>query len=237
MVNSFLSTKRNRSYKTLSCLFHKLSQPFKKAKGGENQFTNDTLFEHHQYQQHKQNNLQQHHGILLNKPTRHARQGSTQSAIVFGTQPKKGRHGRHYSHVSCISASNITVNSEDLTAKEFAEIAGIHILSDEEEEEVAIPEKKCAFCSTSDMSSSLIVTNHTVHSTLSSCSTSASNNNIWDLEFWKHPLQPANTFFKKGRFEISIGIHPTHQHSHSVPNITTKPVIEWKRKQLLKPSL
>ncbi|KAI8977302.1 hypothetical protein BDF20DRAFT_836120 [Mycotypha africana] len=42
------------------------------------------------------------------------------------------KHIRHYSHVSCISSSNITVNSEDLTAKEFADIAGIRILSEDE---------------------------------------------------------------------------------------------------------
>lgn len=40
-------------------------------------------------------------------------------------------HIRHYSHVSYISSSNMTVNSEDLTAKEFADIAGIRIVPDE----------------------------------------------------------------------------------------------------------
>ncbi|CAO3676772.1 unnamed protein product [Rhizopus stolonifer] len=236
-----LSIKRNRSNKgsTLGCIFHKFINPFKKSKQ-ENQFTNDVLFEHNRYKQQKQNSQ---HGILLNKPSRHARHGSTQSAIVFGTQPKKpSKHIRNYSHVSCISASNITVNSEDLTAKEFAEIAGIQILSDDEEEE---QEKKCAFCC-SDMSSSLIVTNQcTVSSTLSSTRCSEDGNmphNIWDLEFWKHPSQPVipildqlkqDTLIKKGRFEITIGIDH-HHHSLSVPNISSKPVIEWKRKHTLK---
>jgi hypothetical protein len=88
---------------------------------------------------------------------------------------KKSSHIRHYSHVSCMSASNITVNSENLTAKEFADIAGIRILSEDEEYSSSTFQsfngsgdekriiKRCAFCDEADddntpTHSSMIVT-------------------------------------------------------------------------------
>lgn len=78
--------------------------------------------------------------ILLKKNppafTHHRHTNSSPSAITTTTttnrKKKSQQHIRHYSHVSCISSSNITVNSEDLTAKEFADIAGIRILSEDE---------------------------------------------------------------------------------------------------------
>lgn len=240
MVNSF---KRNRSNKgsisTINCIFHKFTNPFKKSKQ-DSLFTNDTLFEINRYKEQKQQNTQ--HGILL-KPSRHARHGSTQSAIVFGTQPKKStKHIRHYSHVS---ASNITVNSEDLTAKEFAEIAGIQILSEDEQED-EITEQKCHD----------FINQYTTVSTIGS---TLDEPHIWDIEFWKHPknknhqqeykqkemndyipilheLKSNNNnydTFKKGRFEITIGIDHHLNHSLTVPNISSKPVIEWKRKPII----
>lgn len=84
----------------------------------------------------------------------HRHTQSTQSAITTATaRRKKASHIRHYSHVSCISASNITVKSEDLTAKEFADIAGIRILSEDDDNDFEndneyslIRKKICTFC-------------------------------------------------------------------------------------------
>ncbi|KAG1096379.1 hypothetical protein G6F42_018379 [Rhizopus arrhizus] len=145
-------------------------------------FANDAWFEQNRYKQQKKTNnasvIQNEHasslpihnttGILMKhkspnaslfntnpqQPRYHHRHTqSTQSAITATTRRKKASHIRHYSHVSCISASNITVNSEDLTAKEFADIAGIRILSEdddhdfENDNEYSLMRKKiCTFC-------------------------------------------------------------------------------------------
>ncbi|KAG2189673.1 hypothetical protein INT46_007128 [Mucor plumbeus] len=99
----------------------------------------------------------------------HRHTQSTQSAITTATaRRRKASHIRHYSHVSCISASNITVKSEDLTAKEFADIAGIRILSEdddndfENDNEYSLMRKKiCTFCGDeeSDIPSLIITSN------------------------------------------------------------------------------
>ncbi|GAN07285.1 hypothetical protein MAM1_0155d06781 [Mucor ambiguus] len=145
-------------------------------------FANDAWFEQNRYKQQKKSNnasvIQKEHtsslpihsttGILMKhkspkaslfntnpqQPRYHHRHTqSTQSAITATTRRKKASHIRHYSHVSCISASNITVNSEDLTAKEFADIAGIRILSEdddhdfEHDNEYSLMRRKiCTFC-------------------------------------------------------------------------------------------
>ncbi|CAO3641055.1 unnamed protein product [Mucor fragilis] len=145
-------------------------------------FANDAWFEQNRYKQQKKTNnasvIQKEHtsslpihsttGILMKhkspnaslfntnpqQPRYHHRHTqSTQSAITATTRRKKASHMRHYSHVSCISASNITVNSEDLTAKEFADIAGIRILSEdddhdfEHDNEYSLMRRKiCTFC-------------------------------------------------------------------------------------------
>ncbi|ORX60671.1 hypothetical protein DM01DRAFT_1332803 [Hesseltinella vesiculosa] len=52
---------------------------------------------------------------------------SLQPLQPSGHRPSHYGHTRHYSQ---LSSSNITVNSEDLTAKEFADMAGIRILAE-----------------------------------------------------------------------------------------------------------
>ncbi|CDH50322.1 predicted protein [Lichtheimia corymbifera JMRC:FSU:9682] len=54
------------------------------------------------------------------------------SSAIHHRRSKTATHIRHYSHISYISSSNITAHSGDLTAKEFADIAGIRILPDDE---------------------------------------------------------------------------------------------------------
>lgn len=131
------------------------------------------------------------------------------------TSTKKSRHARHYSHVSCISTSNITVNSENLTAKEFADIAGIRILSDDENYATAHSQlgdskilKRCAVCDELDddnvinNQSSMVVISRVpsthaadVSSSVSSCSSSSpppldaeeDEPQIWDTDFWCRP--------------------------------------------------
>ncbi|CAM0142158.1 unnamed protein product [Umbelopsis sp. WA50703] len=103
-------------------------------------------------------------------------------------------------------ASNITVKSEDLTAKEFADITGIKICSDDEISEVnlATVKSNCLSQKTSsgfgdeEMHSikSLHSTPHTtVHSTYnrqgsSDCHSRSSSTNkklqIWEQEFWSN---------------------------------------------------
>ncbi|KAI8075481.1 uncharacterized protein B0P05DRAFT_588513 [Gilbertella persicaria] len=103
--------------------------------------------------------------------------------------------------------STITVNSEDLTAKEFADIAGIRIL----------PENEREF--TMD---SMLVTMSSKRTSISTCSIKQPH--IWDSEFWTpqsimlplsrnnsnppilHELRQTNNkkIIKKGRFEIQL---------------------------------
>jgi hypothetical protein len=140
------------------------------------------------------------------------------SGISTDRRRKKASHIRHYSHVSCISASNITVNSEDLTAKEFADIAGIRILSEDEDDDIAAMnaavenqystnKKICSFCGDEDndiMVPSLIVTTSRVSMRDSNnssiiypeeeCEKEDEPPQIWDNQFWKKPGQQEEPF-------------------------------------------
>lgn len=208
----------------------------------EHPFANDALFEHNRYKQQKEISSQplSNSSILINnhkKKPAHIHHRHTQSAITARSATRK-KHIRHYSHVSCISSSNITVNSEDLTAKEFADIAGIRILSEEEDEQVG--SKICTFCGTDELPS-LIVNNSVIKSSNSSVYNSDEEDpQIWDDNFWQKPsssslLEPPpilhelkrynDTYIKKGRFEIHLS-----QNTNVVPK---KPemVVEWKRKR------
>lgn len=110
-------------------------------------------------------------------------------------------------------ASNITVKSEDLTAKEFADITGIKICSDDEisEANLATVKSNCLSLKTSNDSGdeemlslkSLHSTPHTtIHSTCnrqgsSDCHSRSSSTNkrlqIWEQEFWTNsPTLPTS---------------------------------------------
>lgn len=79
---------------------------------------------------------------------RHTASLQTGSTLSAPARPghrrsKTSCHVRNYSYVSYISSSNITVNSEDLTAKEFADMAGIKILPDDDQ----VPDSQtCSEC-------------------------------------------------------------------------------------------
>ncbi|KAI8642293.1 hypothetical protein BD408DRAFT_186133 [Parasitella parasitica] len=207
-------------------------------------FANDAWFEQHRYNQQKKTNnastLHDEHvspspkttqgstGILMKhkspnaslfntKPHQqryhHRHTQSTQSAITT-TRRKKAHHVRHYSHVSCISASNITVNSEDLTAKEFADIAGIRILSEDDDHDFEndsegslLKKKICAFCGDEENDiPSLVITPCRTNTSIYNKSEILMDDDqdldkdaaeyssmveqdpqIWDQDFWQRP--------------------------------------------------
>lgn len=161
-----------------------------------------------------------HHRHTNSSPSAFFANGSGISSFsAIEKRKKKSSHVRHYSHVSCISASNITVNSEDLTAKEFADMAGIRILSEQEQNHhdmmmidqenrlsssVATSlhntKKICAYCCGDDednndvMVPSLIVTTTTSKISTSSIMYNAPEEEeeppqIWDNQFWEKPGQ------------------------------------------------
>lgn len=282
---STLSLKRNRKKESkFNAMLSKLTNPFhahKKRRQNDRRsslstfidyfrteeqdhpFANDALFEHNRYKQQKNLNHpvtntcilssspQPQQSILIKKPIIHHRH--TNSTPI--TTTKRKQHIRHYSHVSCISATsthNLTtsVNSEDLTAKEFADIAGIRILSEDDDTHTC-EEKICTNCGDNDRMPSLVVTSRISNSSMIRGSDGSSiyycppdeeeeEPQIWDNQFWRKPGQQdtlmmppilhelkhhQDTFLKKGRFEIhlsSAAVIPTYQ-----------PVYEWKRKPRL----
>ncbi|KAI8890687.1 hypothetical protein K501DRAFT_265682 [Backusella circina FSU 941] len=151
--------------------------------------------------------------LLLNNNKLQKNHRHTNSTISqrHTNSSKKSRHIRHYSHVSCISTSNITVNSENLTAKEFADIAGIRILSDDENYATAHSQlggdsKRCAICDDDDNvinnQSSMVVISRVPSTHVADISPSSSSSSIsspppldaeeeepqiWDTDFWCPP--------------------------------------------------
>lgn len=136
----------------------------------------------------------------------HRHTNSTPVITTTNARKMKASHIRHYSHVSCISSSNITVNSEDLTAKEFADIAGIRILSEEDDDPIEsdacslLNKKICKHCGDEENNMpSLIVTSsnsshyNNANSTLSRGSIYNDimmlddEPQIWDTDFWQRP--------------------------------------------------
>ncbi|CAO3683031.1 hypothetical protein G6F56_000585 [Rhizopus delemar] len=137
--------------------------------------------------------------------------------------------GRRYSSPTTVAAATEkilrhkeqpVIKCEDLTAKEFAQMAGIKIKQPEEETE------------TNDL-----LTQMTTRTEFSS--KSSPNKRIWDSDFWQcnegdkkdaHDTQsltvPSCNYIQKGRFKICVGqvdSEPVHQHHHVV--------LEWKRKR------
>ncbi|KAI8993393.1 hypothetical protein BDB01DRAFT_776164 [Pilobolus umbonatus] len=141
-------------------------------------------------------------GILIN-PSLHTT--SNMSFMTDSKKSKKSKHKRHYSHISCISSSNITVNSEDLTAKEFADIAGIKILSEYElNNECSEPNsvdnrrksiRRCVFCDNDDIDDSKQPFIVTFHSSIDSIDNQLDEPDIWDNSFWEHPTDPTHAHY------------------------------------------
>ncbi|KAI9255409.1 hypothetical protein EDC94DRAFT_617582 [Helicostylum pulchrum] len=132
------------------------------------------------------------------------RSGTTPSALSqskkYNVNPKRTRA---YSNATL---SNMTINSEDLTAKEFANIAGIRILPEqpdgeqehelEEQEQEDGEEEGGRKFSTEDLVMHTISSNYTTSSYFQdnslTCSLQTTNElKIWDNQFWFHPEETA----------------------------------------------
>ncbi|CAO3615318.1 unnamed protein product [Mucor hiemalis] len=188
-------------------------------------YDNDRHFEHNQYysakkSDHEKRNIhtlptattQKLTGILIK------RSGTNPTTIAFKHYEPENSHqfstgrGRRRTY-SNATISNMTINSEDLTAKEFADIAGIRILPEEEntiEDDIEVIEgcrrdvdnEQRKFSQDED----IVMNNATISSrytndrlsvlsctSFQSYSTQSNKLKIWDNEFWFHPEVPVAT--------------------------------------------
>lgn len=173
--------------------------------------------------------------ILVKKPS--SAEIRRSSILVNSSGVSVGSRSRHGHHAS---SSNITVNSENLTSKEFADVTGIRIA----------PDHRC--CS----SSSSCAAGDALTQTASTRSNSLHHDGrqklmIWDKEFWEPPnrskkqpkrltaadppiideLRRLNTrssdqdgtvrscVIKRGRFEISLETADDRASKKQVPSI------------------
>ncbi|KAI8138180.1 hypothetical protein BJV82DRAFT_583068 [Fennellomyces sp. T-0311] len=127
-------------------------------------------------------------------------------------------HIRHYSHVSYISSSNITAHSEDLTAKEFADIAGIKILPEDDNQsqhnELTVEEthndqvsldEECLSVKSSGLSAlKPTIMDDAFWRNESASTKSSDEEDIPPLARLLPPLPPQRKVIKKGRFEIHV---------------------------------
>ncbi|KAL9547567.1 hypothetical protein MBANPS3_006109 [Mucor bainieri] len=230
-------------------------------------YDSDGYYEYHQYHQYhqklnrKQTDARQVERNIHTLPTPQAKKLTSILIKRSGTNPvsqpsqRQQQQQQHLTKVSSrrsnathVSASNITVNSEDLTAKEFADIAGIRILPEddigEEQEErydddpdnlVAIERKLSSGTSTNDDDIHM----HTVSTasksyldyldehhrlsvisyvSLQSYSTS-SKPKIWDNEFWLNPDEQHH-HYQQCRISRSNSA-ATHRSNHTASNEST----------------
>ena len=203
-------------------IYHTKKKPLKKT------FSNDALFEHTQYQLnktkkcHNANVRHKHHSHSFSMPFS---SNATASPLPPSSplsnnqltpyccryspnahQTRKRPHHRHYS--SCISAFDMTVHSEDLTSKEFADIVGIQILSEtmDERQKITTPS---LIANSSKISSSILLKESDSSSMFYPISDILSLDDeddheeeeeeeidetihIWDNGFWQHPSKPTN---------------------------------------------
>lgn len=230
-------------------------------------YDSDGYYEYHQYHQklnRKQTDARQAERNIHTLPTPQAKKLTSILIKRSGTnpmsqqqqqqkQPQQYHHQPQLTKVSSrrsnathVSTSNITINSEDLTAKEFADIAGIRILpeddSGEEEERydddpdnlIAIERKFSNGTSTDDD-----IHMHTVSTTsksymdyldehhrlsvisyvsLQSYSTS-SKPKIWDNEFWLNP-EDHHHYQQQNKMSRSNSA-ATHRSIHTTSNEST----------------
>ncbi|CAO3580166.1 unnamed protein product [Absidia cylindrospora] len=95
----------------------------------------------HSSTNHRHTNSLQNSSVTTSSSSHHRYTNSLQSSSIISVpgssnsgKPAHYHHSRHYSHISFMSVSNMTVNSEDLTAKEFADMAGIRIIPDSDDD-------------------------------------------------------------------------------------------------------
>ncbi|OAD08488.1 hypothetical protein MUCCIDRAFT_76610 [Mucor lusitanicus CBS 277.49] len=232
-------------------------------------YDSDGYYEYHQYHQklnRKQTDARQAERNIHTLPTPQVKKLTSILIKRSGTNPMSQQQQQQHqqltkvssrrSNATHVSASNITINSEDLTAKEFADIAGIRILPEndigEEDEErydedpdslIEIERKFSNGTSTDDD-----IHMHTVSTasksyldyldehhrlsvisyvSLQSYSTS-SKPKIWDNEFWLNP-EEHHHYHQSSRMSRSNST-ATHRSNHTTPHepTTAKKLLDRK---------
>lgn len=126
------------------------------------------------------------------------------------------KHGHHIRHKS---SSNITVNSEDLTAKEFADIAGIRILDDAS---LSCCDNDAIMHTTSTSTRSSLqgrdYSHHRSMRSAASCSLLKPTPQIWDAEFWNNP-------------DASCSKTTNNNDGNSIKQQQQQPWLEWSRRR------
>lgn len=227
---------KNEKKNVRKCSLFMIFQLFRSS---DDSFANDAMFEIKNYQQQKKMkdslSLYSIYSYNDNKVMPQKRTLSNDSIHQDYAYPKsfKKSYTDPDPRAMWRLSSNLTVHSENLTAKEFADMTGIKILPEDEEEKVLIAPQESYISS----SHSLQISDY-----------------IWNSSFWKNPknndqltLQPyriepppilrelkhhktdlsQDTFIKRGRFEIHL-----YANSHPIiqPPQKHDTVIEWKRK-------
>ncbi|SAL98263.1 hypothetical protein [Absidia glauca] len=155
--------------------------------------------------------------ILVNRsPTpssNHRHTSSLQNASIISVPGSNGRpshyhHSRHYSHISFMSASNMTVNSEDLTAKEFADMAGIKIIPDDDDDSNHHDDESNIDNDNDNTSNSQRYEDPTEYTTSSNMAKSITNRNHHHLHQSLHQATSS----------ASSIVTPTRQHSQQQPS-------------------
>ncbi|KAI8371590.1 uncharacterized protein BYT42DRAFT_580796 [Radiomyces spectabilis] len=170
--------------------------------------------------------------------TSSASAGPASERISIGSlsSRKPSDHKRQNSHLSSyVLASNITTHSEDLTAKEFADIAGIKILPEDEFDDDAV-----MYTASSFLPFPYHHREETVNMSLYTQSSMYSHGDtlrrlqIWDPEFWINPDsgQSASSVGTSSQGHIRAADHVTKHHdsglellpvSHDLRRVKTVP--------------
>ncbi|KAI8366268.1 hypothetical protein BD560DRAFT_425047 [Blakeslea trispora] len=275
-----MTSKKNCTQK-LEFVFNYLIGKFihhTKRKPSKKSFTNDALFEHTQYQLNK---TKKHHDPNTHHKC-HYRSFSSSLSTTAPLPPSSSsspplshnqiapcccryspntchsrRRSYHCHHSPCLSTSDITIHSEDLTSKEFADMVGIQILSEsiDDRQKVKTPS---LIATSSKISSSTLLKESDGSSMFYPTSDILSLDDeedheeemdetiqIWDNGFWQHPNKSANETLsslhdmirydgtmciKRGRFEILLTDNCTSS-ATIPPKRSDRMVLEWKRRK------
>lgn len=178
-----------------------LLQYFRSNEDHKGTYDSDSHYEYNRYHNIKKNQQQEMerniHTLPINATPKLTsilikRSGTTPSSLqhIHQQQPIINKRARSYSNATI---SNMTINSEDLTAKEFADIAGIRILPEEDQRKFS--QEGCSEDLIMNTISSL--SHYTTSSmfdqesqsiaSYTSLQTNSNELKIWDNEFWFHP--------------------------------------------------
>jgi hypothetical protein len=153
-------------------------------------YDSDSYYEYHHYRKKNRQKIERNIHTLPRTHTKKLtgiliKQSDTNPPQQT-SQPQLTKINSRRSNATHISVSNLTVNSENLTAKEFADIAGIRILPEVEDD----PMDGCSSKFTEDMHTRTVSTAKSFlddDSVISCISIQESKPKIWDNEFWQNP--------------------------------------------------